>query len=122
MGEVMSADDELTRIRDARRAEIQQQIEASTEQQMQAEAEQVAAEQEESSLGAVMRIILTPEGRERLARVEMARPEIALTVKRHLATLHNNGQINPPIDDDMLKRILKGLDDNTRRETTIRRI
>ncbi len=122
MGEVMSADDELNRLRDARRAEIQQQIEAQTEQQMQVEAEQVAAEQEESSLSEAMRTILTPEGRERLARVEMARPEIALTVKRHLATLHSSGQIATPVDDATLKRILQGLDQNTRRETTIRRI
>ncbi len=69
MGEVMSADDELSRLRDARRAEIQQQIENQTEQQMQAEAEQVAANQEESALSAAMRTILTPYGRGRLARV-----------------------------------------------------
>jgi len=122
VGEIMTVDDDLTRLRDARRAEIQQQIEAQTEQQIQVEAEQAAAEQEDSTLSAAMRTILTPEGRERLARVEMARPEIALTVKRHLATLQDGGQISTPIDDGTLKRILQGLDQNTRRETTIRRI
>ncbi|MDP6906689.1 MAG: DNA-binding protein [Candidatus Thalassarchaeaceae archaeon] len=118
----MSTDDELNRIREARRAEIQKQVEAQTNQQFEMESQQAAAAQEESDLSAAMRTILTPEARERLARVEIARPDVAITVKRHLSTLHGNGQIVPPIDDATLKRILKGLDDNSRRETTIRRI
>ena len=123
MGEVMSVnDDELTQIREARRAEIQQQIEAQANQQMQLESEHAAAEQESVQLSMAMRTILTPQGRERLARVEMARSDLALSVKRHLATLHQSGQIATPIDDDTLKRILKGLDENTRRETSIRRV
>lgn len=115
-------DDELTQIREARRAEIQQQIEAQANQQMQLESEHAAAEQESVQLTMAMRTILTPQGRERLARVEMARSDLALSVKRHLATLHQSGQIATPIDDDTLKRILKGLDENTRRETSIRRV
>jgi DNA-binding TFAR19-related protein (PDSD5 family) len=123
VGEVMSVnDDELTQIREARRAEIQQQLEAQTDQQIQIESEQAAAEQEGAHLTMAMRTILTPESRERLARVEMARSDLALSVKRHLTTLHQSGQIATPIDDDTLKRILKGLDENTRRDTSIRRV
>ena len=123
MGEVMSVeDDELTQIREARRAEMQSQIDTQVNQQAQAEAEQVAAEHEANMLDDAMRIILTPQARDRLARVELGRPELAKTVKQHLYTLHQTNQIQIPIGDEMLKRILQGLTESTRRETTIRRI
>lgn len=116
-------DDELARIRASRQAEIQQQFEAQAEQQVHAEAEQAASEEEEANMIAnAMRIILTPEARDRLARVEMGHPELASTVKQHLFTLHQTNQIQIPVDDAMLKRILQGLTDQNRRETTIRRI
>ena len=123
MGEVMSVeDDELTQIREARRAEMQSQIDTQVNQQAQAEAEQAAAEHEANMLDDAMRIILTPQARDRLARVELGRPELAKTVKQHLYTLHQTNQIQIPIGDEMLKRILQGLTESTRRETTIRRI
>ncbi|MCS5534907.1 MAG: DNA-binding protein [Candidatus Poseidoniales archaeon] len=123
MGEIMSVnDDELAQIRASRQAEIQQQFEAQAEQQVHAEAEQAAAEQEANMIANAMRIILTPEARDRLARVEMGHPELASTVKQHLFTLHQNNQLQIPVDDAMLKRILQGLTDQNRRETTIRRI
>ncbi len=123
MGEIMSVnDDELAQIRASRQAEIQQQLEAQAEQQVNSEAEEAAAEQEANMIDDVMRIILTPEARDRLARVEMGHPELASTVKQHLFTLHQANQIQIPVDDAMLKRILQGLTDQNRRETTIRRI
>ena len=123
MGEIMSVnDDELAQIRASRQSEIQQQLEAQAEQQVHAEAEQAAAEHEANMIAEAMRIILTPEARDRLDRVEMGHPELASTVKQHLFTLHQTNQIQIPVDDAMLKRILQGLSDQNRRETTIRRI
>ncbi len=123
MGESMSVnDDELAQLRAARRVEIQQQLESQAEQQEQAEAQAAVAEQQADILAAAMRTILTPEARDRLARVELGHPELATTVKQHLYTLHQNNQIRIPVDDEMLKRILQGLSENNRRETSIRRI
>ena len=123
MGETMSiADDELAQIRAARQAEIQRQIETQAEQQMQTEELESAAQEEASVIAAAMRTILTPEARDRLARVELGHPELAATVKQHLYTLHQANRISIPVDDEMLKRILQGLSENNRRETTIRRI
>ena len=123
MGEIMSAsDDELAQIRAARQAEIQQQLEAQAEQQVESEALEAAAVEEASMIAAAMRTILTPEARDRLARVELGHPELATTVKQHLYTLHQANRISIPVDDEMLKRILQGLSENNRRETTIRRI
>ena len=123
MGETMSvADDELAQIRAARQAEIQRQIETQAEQQMQAEEQESAAQEEASMIATAMRTILTPEARDRLARVELGHPELATTVKQHLYTLHQANRISIPVDDEMRKRILQGLSENSRRETTIRRI
>ena len=69
-----------------------------------------------------MRTILTPEARERLARVEMGFPDLAVSVKRHLTTLHSSGRIAVPVDDPTLKRILQGLSEKNTREVNIRRI
>ena len=123
MGEIMSVnDDELAQIRAARRADIQNQIDVQADQQVHAEAEQTVAEQEAILIAAAMHTILTPEARDRLARVELGYPELASSVKQHLFTLHQANKLRIPVDDEMLKRILHGLTDHTRRETTIRRI
>ena len=123
MGEIMSVnDDELAQIRASRRAEIQHQIDTQSDLQAHAEAEQAVAEQEAMIIAAAMQTILTPEARDRLARVELGHPELASSVKQHLYTLHQKNQLRIPVDDEMLKRILQGLTDHNRRETTIRRI
>ncbi len=122
MGEIMSAsDDELERLRAARKAEIQQQFESQAEQQMQVEAQEQADSQELSALSEAMKIILTPEARQRLAAVEMTREDVALGVKRHLLNLHGQNRLQVPIDDETLKGVLAQLSSN-RRESTIRRI
>jgi programmed cell death protein 5 len=123
VGEIMSVnDDELAQIRASRRAEIQNQIDSQSDQQVHAEAEQAVAQQEAIMIAAAMQTILTPEARDRLARVELGHPELASTVKQHLFTLYQSNKLRIPVDDEMLKRILQGLTDSTRRKTTIRRI
>ncbi|MCS5527041.1 MAG: hypothetical protein NZ774_04185 [Candidatus Poseidoniales archaeon] len=122
MSQAMSIDDsELEKIRAARLAEVQSQIESQAEQQMQAEEQQASADEEATALNEAMRQILTPESRERLGRVELTRPEIALGVKRHLVNLHTEGRLQTPVDDSTLKAVLTQLNSN-RRESSIRRI
>ena len=118
----MSTDDsELERIRAARRAEIQQQIEARADEQLQSEEQQAVATQEATALAEAMRVILTPEARQRLATLELTRDEVALGVKRHLVNMHNEGRLKVPVDDQTLKAVLARLNSN-RRDSTIRRI
>ncbi len=122
MSEVMSAnDDELERLRAARMAEIQQQIESQAEQQMESEVQEQEQSHELSALSEAMKTILTPEARQRLAAVEMTREDVALGVKRHLVNLHQQNRLQIPIDDETLKTVLAQLSSN-RRESTIRRI
>ena len=121
--EIMSVQgDEVRQLQNNHYSEIHQQLEAQVEEQTRIEQAEVAAERESVELEMAMRAILTPDARDRLARVEMAFPELATMVKKHLMTLQSTGQLAGSVDDSTLKRILQGLSDSTRRETTIRRI
>jgi programmed cell death protein 5 len=117
----MSNDDELAHLRDARKQELVKQMQQQAESQVEAEQHQAETQQEAEQLTELMRTILTPDARQRLARVELAYPDLALTVKHHLAVLSREERIAVPVDDEMLKRILAGMSDD-RRETSIRRL
>ncbi len=117
----MSNDDELSNLRDARKQELVKQMQQQAEAQVEAEQQQAEAQHDAEQLTELMRTILTPDARQRLARVELAYPDLALTVKHHLAVLSGEERIAVPVDDEMLKRILAGLSDD-RRETSIRRL
>lgn len=55
----------------------------------------------------ILRQILTPEARERLARLRLVRPEIAEALENQLIYLAQSGKIRGMISDDQLKEILK---------------
>lgn len=55
---------------------------------------------------AVLRQLLTPEARMRLANVRMVRSEMAGMVENYLMTMAGQGRLRPPISDEQLKSIL----------------
>jgi programmed cell death protein 5 len=114
-------DDELTQLRQARQAELEQQMQSQLQAQAEADVEAETAEKELDTLNQMMRTILTPDARQRLARVELTRSDLATLVKQHLATLHTEKRISTPINDSTLKRILSGLSEK-KRSPSIRRI
>tara|TARA_Y100001968_G_scaffold209973_1_gene193071 strand:- start:243 stop:638 length:396 start_codon:yes stop_codon:yes gene_type:complete len=114
-------DDELTRLREERLAALQKQAEEQARAQLESEERSQLESQEKAHLSQAMKTILKPEARERLARLELGRPELADEVRKQLAGLHENGQIAVPVSDESLKRILASLDSG-KRESTIRRI
>ncbi|WP_297500965.1 DNA-binding protein [Thermococcus sp.] len=90
-------------------------------EQQKAQEEAVKREMElEAQLNAIMRRILTPEARERLGRVKLVKPELARQVELVLVQLYQAGQINEPVDDEKLKRILAQIDARTRKEFRIK--
>ena len=83
-------------------------------QQMQAQQHQQAAyEQEMEKVDAqkqlVLRQILTPDARERLGRLKVARPEVAAGVEQQLIMIAQSGRLDQQIDDETMKQILAKL-------------
>lgn len=97
------ADDELEELRRRKMAELQ----AQAQQEEGAHAQEAARrEQYEAQKASIMRAILDPEARERLARVKMARPDVAESLEGQLVSLYQQGRIRGTIDDNTLKQFL----------------
>ncbi|MCL7388142.1 MAG: DNA-binding protein [Thaumarchaeota archaeon] len=90
------SDEELERIRQQKMAELQAKI-----------AEEQARRQREAERAAAMRLILTPEARQRLANLKLVRPELVTAVEELLIRLVNEGRVRTPITDDDVKAILE---------------
>ena len=113
----MSDDKELEEIRRRKMEELQQQ--QASEEEM---AAQQAAQKEEyeKQRAAALRKILTPDARERMTRLRMARPDFAQAVEDQLLMLAQSGQLHTVIDDAQLVAILEKLTPE-KREITIKR-
>ncbi len=110
----MSSDEELERIRQQRMLEIQAQQQQGQVQQAQQEAE--------SKKDSLLRQILSPEARQRLARVRMVRPDFGAQLELQLIQVAQSGRVRIPIDDETLKRLLKQLQaQQSKRDITITR-
>ncbi len=103
-------DVELQRIKQQKMLELQRRL-AEEEAKARVEAEKQAA----------LRVILTPEARQRLANIRMVRPEFAEQLEIQLIQLAQTGRVRLPITDEELKEILSRIS-SRRREITIRRV
>ncbi|MEM4021662.1 MAG: DNA-binding protein, partial [Nitrososphaerota archaeon] len=89
------SDEELEKLKAARMAELQRKM-AEEEERLRREAERQAA----------MRVILTPEARQRLANLRLVKPELVAQLEEQLIQLANSGRVSLPITDEVLKEIL----------------
>ncbi len=96
--------DELEEIRRRKLMELQAQREKELED---LQRQQEMQRQLEAQKKAILRAILEPEARERLARVKLAYPDVAEAVENQLVYLAQSGRITTKITDEMLKEILK---------------
>ncbi|MBS7649615.1 MAG: DNA-binding protein [Candidatus Bathyarchaeia archaeon] len=110
----LDGEEELEAIRRRKMLELQQKI---LQEQEAAEAQK----QVEMQKQAMLRRILTPEARQRLANLKMVKPEFASQLEAQLIQIAQQGRINTPIDDEQLKEILRRLQAG-KREIQIRRM
>jgi programmed cell death protein 5 len=61
----------------------------------------------EAERAEILRRILTPEARERLGRIRLAKPEVANSVEQQLIALAASGRIQRAIDDATLRSLLE---------------
>ena len=103
------SDNELERLRAARMAEMQSQIEAQAAAQVESQLEAEAANRERAQVDMMMKQVLTPDARSRLANLSLVDESTAMKVKTHLADLSESKIIAIPVTDEQLKNILRGL-------------
>lgn len=110
-------DDELERLRRERLARAQSE---QTQSREAAEAAEERRAQERAQQEAILRAILTPEARERLTRVRIARPDQAEALEQQLIALARSGRLQHQLTDEDVKAILQRLFP-PKREINIRR-
>ena len=107
-------DEELNELKRRKLASMQSRgADASREEEARREAE--------SRKQQVLRIILSPEARQRLTNIRITRPEVAESIELQLIQLYQSGRLRNQISDEQLKTMLQGVIGKGR-DITIRRI
>jgi programmed cell death protein 5 len=107
------SDAELEELRKRRLSAMRRQ--ASEEQK-----DTQADEQIEQEKQALLRSILSPEARQRLANLKMIKPEFTSQLELQIIQLAQQGRVPIPMSDEQLKKILIQLQ-SRKRDTTITR-
>ncbi|MCC5994038.1 MAG: DNA-binding protein [Candidatus Aenigmarchaeota archaeon] len=55
----------------------------------------------------ILRRIVSPEGRERLARVRLVKPELVSEIEEYLIKLYINGRIKKMLSEEEIVKLLK---------------
>jgi programmed cell death protein 5 len=101
-------DSELAELRRRRLQQLQEmqasQEGAAAQSYAAQDAERARREQERTE---ILRRILTPEARERLARIRLAKPDVAGSVEQQLIALAASGRLQRAIDDPTLRALLE---------------
>lgn len=108
------SEEELEELRRRKLSALQRQ---ASEEQQQARMQQ----QLEMQKQALLRNILSPEARQRLANLKMIKPDFTDQLELQLIQLAQQGKIPIPLSDAQLKQILVQLQ-NRKHEPKIRRI
>jgi programmed cell death protein 5 len=114
-------DDELTLLREQRRLELQKQLQHQASTQADAEIKAHHAQIEEQNISTVLKTILSPEARSRLATIAMATPQRADSIRVALMKMNEEGRIQGTLNDEQFKQLLVS-QSKSRHSASIRRI
>ena len=103
----MSEDKEIEEIRRRKMLELQRRL-AQEQQRLQVQ------QQMELQKQAILRRILAPKARQRLTNLKMVKPEFANQLELQLIQLAQQGRVDIPISDQLLKQILIRLQSHRR--------
>ncbi len=102
-------DPELAALRQRRAREIQDMQARATVDPVAVAQQSAEAQRREAERFEVMRRLLTPEARERLARIRLAKPEVANAIEQQIMSLAASGRLQRQIDDPTLRALLERL-------------
>ncbi|MEM2104621.1 MAG: DNA-binding protein [Candidatus Bathyarchaeia archaeon] len=108
------SEEELEELRQRKLQALQRKL---AEEQQKAQMEQQAELQKQ----AILKSILTPEARQRLANLKLVKPEFTAQLEMQLIQLAQHRKLPIPLTDEQLKQILIQLQ-TQKREIRIRRI
>lgn len=118
---VATQDNELSLLREQRRLELQKQLQQQASAQADAEIKAHQAQVDEQNTSAVLKTILSPEARSRLATIAMASPQRADSIRVALMKMNDEGRIQGSINDEQFKQLLVS-QSKSRHSASIRRI
>jgi len=98
------SDDELERIREQKRKQLQERQGEDQEEALEAQRQEAEAQKK-----AVLRQNLTDGARKRLNTVKMSKPEVGEQVEQQVIALAQSGRLGGKIDEEKMKQILKEL-------------
>ncbi len=101
------SDAELAELRKRRVRELQEMQAQAGVDPYAAAAQQAELQRRESERAEVLRRLLTPEARERLGRIRLAKPDVANAVEQQVISLAASGRLQRQIDDATLRALLE---------------
>jgi programmed cell death protein 5 len=113
-------DSELAELRRRRLQQIQDAQTGGAGGDPYAHAQQAEAARREAERAEVLRRLLTPEARERLGRIRLAKPDVANAVEQQVISLAASGRLQRQVDDATLRALLERISPD-RREIHITR-
>jgi programmed cell death protein 5 len=99
-------DAELAELRRRRLQQIQEMQGGPSANAAYAQAQQAEMDRREAERAEILRRIMTPEARERLGRIRLAKPDVANAVEQQVIALAASGRLPRAIDDATLRALL----------------